>query len=65
MKQSLDKEIKNLIIYKKALFNSDFVNENDLLKILSPIINSESIWKVTFFIFNWQNIFIQKGNAKS
>jgi predicted negative regulator of RcsB-dependent stress response len=42
---NLDEEIKNLIIYKKALFNSDFTNENDLLKILNPIINSESIWK--------------------
>ena len=41
----LDLEIKNLIIYKKALFNSNFSSENDLLKILSPIINSESIWK--------------------
>ena len=41
----LDDEIKNLIIYKKALFNSDFVSENDLLQILNPIINSESIWK--------------------
>ena len=41
----LDYEIKNLIIYKKALFNSDFVSENDLLQILNPIINSESIWK--------------------
>ena len=44
-KTSLDDEIKNLIIYKKALFNSDFANENDLLQILNPIINSESIWK--------------------
>ena len=42
---NLDKEIKNLIIYKKGLFNSDFSTENDLLKILNPIINSESIWK--------------------
>tara|TARA_B100000768_G_scaffold143950_1_gene136287 strand:+ start:651 stop:1295 length:645 start_codon:yes stop_codon:yes gene_type:complete len=42
---SLDNEIKNLIIYKKALFNSDFANENELLQILNPIINSESIWK--------------------
>ena len=41
----LEEEIKNLIIYKKALFNSDFTTENDLLKILNPIINSESIWK--------------------
>ena len=42
---SLDKKIKNLLIYKKALFNSDFSSENDLLEMLSPIINSESIWK--------------------
>ena len=41
----VDEEIKNLIIYKKALFNSDFSSENDLLQILNPIINSESIWK--------------------
>ena len=41
----LDKEIKNLIIYKKALFNSDFASENELLQMLNPIINSESIWK--------------------
>ena len=44
-KTNLDNEIKILIIYKKALFNSDFVSENELLKILNPVINSESIWK--------------------
>ena len=42
---NLDKEIKNLVIYKKALYNSEFASENDLLKILNPIINSDSIWK--------------------
>tara|TARA_B110000027_G_C16047557_1_gene268420 strand:- start:304 stop:948 length:645 start_codon:yes stop_codon:yes gene_type:complete len=41
----LQEEIKNLIIYKKGLFNSDFISENDLLQILNPIINSESIWR--------------------
>jgi len=41
----LDKEIKNLIIYKKGLFNSDFETENNLIAILKPIINSESVWK--------------------
>ena len=41
----LDKEIINLIIYKKALYNSEFATENNLLKILKPIINSDSIWK--------------------
>jgi len=44
-KTDLENEIKNLIIYKKALYNSDFVEENELIKILNPIINSESIWK--------------------
>ena len=42
---NLEKEIKNLVIYKKALFNSEFETENNLIKILNPIINSESIWK--------------------
>ena len=41
----LDKEIKNLIIFKKALFNSDFENENNLISILNPLINSKSVWK--------------------
>ena len=44
-KTSLDKEIKNLVIYKKALFNADEAQENDLLNILNPLINSESVWK--------------------
>ena len=42
---SLEKEIKNLIIYKKALFNADYISENELLKILKPVINSKSVWK--------------------
>ena len=42
---NLESEIKNLMIYKKGLYNSNFVSENELIKILSPIINSESIWR--------------------
>ena len=42
---NLEKEIKNLVIFKKALFNSDFETENNLLQILHPVINSNSIWK--------------------
>jgi len=38
-------EIKNLIIYKKALYNADKSTEIELLKILKPIINSNSVWK--------------------
>jgi hypothetical protein len=42
---SLKKEVKNLIIYKKALFNSNNIKENELIKMLNPIINSDSIWR--------------------
>jgi len=44
-KTSLENEIKYLIIYKKALYNGNTIEENDLLQILKPLINSESIWK--------------------
>ena len=41
---ALEKEIKNLIIYKRALFFADHIEENALLEILNPLIKSESIW---------------------
>ena len=42
---TLDNEIKNLIIYKKALYNADNAQESDLLNMLNPLINSKSVWK--------------------
>tara|TARA_B100001939_G_scaffold203150_1_gene174634 strand:+ start:217 stop:861 length:645 start_codon:yes stop_codon:yes gene_type:complete len=44
-KVDLDEEIKNLIIYKKGLFNSGNVNENELLEIFKPILNNDNMWK--------------------
>ena len=44
-KTSLDPEIKNLVIYKKSLYNADQIGENELINLLKPIINSKSIWK--------------------
>jgi len=45
IKSQEEKEIKNLIIYKKGMYNADFASENELLEILSPLLKSESIWK--------------------
>ena len=42
---TVDQEIKYLNIYKKGLFNADFETENNLLAILKPVINSDSVWK--------------------
>ena len=40
-----EKEIKNLIIFKKALFQSNFVSEIELLEVTKPLINTETIWR--------------------
>ena len=40
-----EKEIKNLIIFKKALFQSNFVSELELLEAVKPLINTETVWK--------------------
>ena len=45
IKSQKEKEIKNLNIYKKAMYNADMVSENELLDILNPILKSESVWK--------------------
>ena len=45
IKSQEEKEIKNLIIYKKAIYNADIISENELLDILNPIFKSESVWK--------------------
>ena len=42
---NLKKEINNLMIYKKALYNSDFISENELINMLKPILSTNSIWK--------------------
>ena len=62
---NLEKEIKNLIVYKKALFNSDFANENELLQILNPIINSESMWKSHALYLMGEYFFSKKEKEKA
>ena len=61
----LDDENKNLIIFKKGLFNSEFANENELLDILNPIIKSESIWKPHALYLMAEYYFAKKEKQKS
>ena len=42
---SYKNEIKDLLIYKKALLNLKLLDESQLLEITKPLINSDSIWK--------------------
>jgi len=62
---NLDKEIKNLNIYKKALFNSSFVSENELLLILKPVINSDSLWKPHALILLGEYFLDKNQNQKA
>ena len=60
---SLEKEIKNLNIYKKAIYNSDFVDETELVEILRPVTNSDSIWK-SHSLFLLAEFFYFKNNRE-
>ena len=62
---SLDKEVKNLIIYKKALYNSEFVSENILITQLKPLINSKSIWKSHALYLLGEYFYYKKEKKKS
>ena len=39
------KEERNLLIYKKALLNSNFVNESEMLMSIKPLLNTKTFWK--------------------
>ena len=60
---SLENEIKNLIIYKKALYNADNIDENELLEILKPILNSKSIWR-SHGLYLMAEYFYSKGEKQ-
>jgi len=40
-----DNEIKNLIILKKAIFETNFTDEQKILETIKPLINEETLWK--------------------
>ena len=61
----LDNENKNLTIFKKGLFNSEFANENELLNILNPVIKSDSIWKPHALYLMAEYYFSKKEKQKA
>ncbi len=62
---NLEKEIKNLVIYKKGLFNSEFESENNLISILNPVIKSESVWKSHALYLIAEYFFDKNQNQKA
>ena len=60
-----DDELKNLIVFKKALYFSDKYTESKMLEILNPLLNSESIWKQHAFLLMGDYYFHKKQYTKS
>ena len=54
------REVRNLLIYKKALLNSNFVNESELLESIRPLLNTETLWKPHGLIL-LGDYFVSKG----
>ena len=61
IKSQKEKEIKNLIIYKKAMYNADIASENELLDILNPLLKSQSVWK-SHALLLMADYFVQNNN---
>ena len=38
------KEVRNLLVYKKALLNSNFMDESKLLESVKPLLDTKTLW---------------------
>ena len=62
---NFEKELKNLLIYKKSLFSSNFVSETELLETMKPLLNTDTLWKPHALLL-LGDYFMSKGeNIKS
>jgi len=62
---NFEKELRNLLIYKKSLFSSNFVSEIELLETMKPLLNTDTLWKPHALLL-LGDYFMSKGeNIKS
>ena len=57
------KELRNLLIYKRALFDSNFVIESELLETIKPLLNTDTLWKPHALLL-LGDYFMSKGESK-
>ncbi len=63
LNKKIDEDNKNLIRIKKAFFIANFAEEQNLLEVLNPVINSNSVWKIEAIKF-LVDYFSSKGEKK-
>ena len=42
---NFEKELRNLLIYKKSLFSLNFISETELLKTTKPLLGTDTLWR--------------------
>tara|TARA_Y100000590_G_C15568102_1_gene957470 strand:- start:561 stop:1181 length:621 start_codon:yes stop_codon:yes gene_type:complete len=62
---SLKSEDLDLVKLKKAIFISNYANETEILDLLNPIINSDSVWKAQSIKFLGDFYFSKKEYDKA
>ncbi len=60
-----EKEITNLIIFKKALYKSNYIDEEELMLDLKPLIETESLWKPHALLLLGDYFFANNQNIKA
>ena len=61
-----DKELKNLLLYKKALYNSNHQDESKLLEEIKPLLSEkESVWKAHALLLLGDYFVSKKENYKA
>ena len=60
-----EKEIRNLITFKKALIETKFLNESELLKTLNPLMNTDTLWKPHALLLLGDYFFFKKEYLKA
>ena len=60
-----DEETKNLILFKKMLFQSNFASEVDLIEASRQLINEDSVWKPHALMLMGDYFLSKNENAKA
>ena len=64
-KNKFEDEVRNLLIFKKALLNSNFANESELIESVQPLLNEDTLWKAHVLILLGDYFVSKNENIKA
>ena len=60
-----DEEVKNLLIYKKILFDAEFLDELEVLESAKLLLNGDTVWKPHVLLLMGDYFASKKENMKA